>query len=189
MKNIVAAVMAALCWVSACGAVEAGIGFSTKNRSYSIYMPVKLNDIWVVEGVVSSSRNKYNNVEGGSYSYGSYRNHAFGVGVFWRRSVVEKTYFYVGSRFERFTGGGTTGLNASFVAYETEYRLSGNSISPTVGFEYFPTRNISLGADVGYRYSREHYDSYTYSPPLSFIDSYTRTSTEITNNFIVRMYF
>lgn len=180
MKNIAAAMIAALGMVSLCNAVEMGIGVSVRESDKTILIPAKLSNNMVVEGLFFHSRESYDGSGGGAVSSSDTSRSDIGLGFFLLKPVTENIHVYVGprlilSRSKSYSAGGT------WPASESDTK--GYSVIPTVGFEYSFISHLSLGAEVGYQYYNQHNKSNSgYSSRNSGFDT-------VINKLILRMYF
>lgn len=170
---------------------DVGIGVSFKSNEGSIFLPYQVSERFRVEGnlqhrrMQSESRGPW---EGRSNA--TDRSTSIGVGLMWLRPVGQGSTLYAGPRLSY--------LNRSFkntmvsqdpalpreVSYKTS--ASGLSVAPTLGYEYFPIKHLSVGGEVAVSYVKLDggvaWSNAAEAPMRS-------TSTETTSSLIVRMYF
>lgn len=135
MKKIILAAGVSLLSVASTYAAEFGVGADVNNGNATVYVPIKVSDGFRVEPYFSNQKSDQEN------SFNS-RQTEIGLGLFNVSNLSDKTNLLLGAR-------------ASYIRHHYyDESLEGYSVAPTLGFEYFPVQNISLGADVSYVYSK-----------------------------------
>jgi hypothetical protein len=128
---------------------DVGIGMKW-NGGTGILIPVKLNENLMLEGSVaySDSSDTYNGGYFGNSDH-TYKEMSYGVGLFWLKPMGDSVRAYLGPR-------------VAYNQYKTTFESSGVrsdsqtntwSVAPTLGFEYFPVKHLSLGGEVGLSYA------------------------------------
>ena len=92
----------------------------------------------------------------------SNENIEIGLGIFSKTQMTDEIEFYYGGRLGYLTdkrqykqrnnhsaGGGYVYTSV----YETDRKQTGYFLAPTVGIQYFPRPNFSLGIEIAFRYS------------------------------------
>lgn len=140
-------------------AAEVGVGLSLKQDENGIFIPVKARENLFIEGFFRQNSSKAS--PSNSQSQG--QNSAFsasriGLGVFWQKAISDGCQIYAGPRMA-YT---TMKYSATFPAlgdgsgptFTFEDKHHGTTLTPTLGFEYFPVKHVSIGGEVGYEYTR-----------------------------------
>lgn len=162
-------------------AVELGIGVSMKNCENSLFLPLKLNKNWLLEGQVQAMKMKQTvDGDGPTPSFTNSFLRA-GLGIFWTRQVADKTRLMVGSRFSR--------VRRTFGSYGSEDSAQGLDVAPTVGVEFFPVRWLSIGGEVAYGFERITGSSNWNSSITGTSPDYHIRSQETRSALILRAYF
>ncbi|HEX9082867.1 MAG TPA: hypothetical protein VF768_11345, partial [Holophagaceae bacterium] len=114
----------------------------------------------------------------------SYREWAFGVGLFWQKQMPERTSVYLGPRIGYVSE--KNDINAYSVISSND--THGFEVIPTLGFEFFPVKHLSLGGEVGYRFIqvRSSTSFVPYTPGYGPSDI---RSQETVSTFLVRYSF
>lgn len=162
-------------------AVDFGIGVSVKNNENSLFLPLRLNENWLLEGQLQAMKTRQT-VDGTEPAYG-YTNSYLraGLGIFWTRKVAEKTHLLMGSRFSH--------IKRTFGGFGSEDTASGWDVAPTAGLEYFPVRWFSIGGEVAYGFERIKGNNSWHLPVAGESPSYRTRSQETRSAIILRAYF
>jgi len=192
MRKITALSLAALGFYPCCSAQQFGIGMSLKQYESTLYLPVKTKGGLLIEGALTYSHSSQSSSQ--TDSLGNAYNNTYsssslipGVGIFWLMPMTENTHAYLGPRLwyisqkQSNSGyyGGPSGVS-------TENKTHGYAAAPILGFEYFPLKNISIGGEVGYSFTKQSGSS-TSIPVGSSTSDYTSNGT--TSSVMVRYYF
>jgi hypothetical protein len=153
MKSILLA-LAALGLASSSSAAEVGLGVSLKQNENTLYLPVKVSPGFRIEGSLFQSRNSMSSrspaQSGPAFTQtSSFKAEVAGVGLFWLKAVTDNSSLYFGPRLGYISQKYTSGIADD----QFESRRHGYQVSPTLGFEYFPIKHMSLGAEVAYNYT------------------------------------
>lgn len=124
-------------------AADIGVGVDLNAGSNTIYVPINLSKEFRIEPYFSTQKT----YDEDDYSY---RYSKFGVGFFKVTEVADKTNLILGAR-AAYIDGHHSYDNSDFDGY---------SVAPVLGFEYFPVKNISVGADVSIEYGKIDDDGY-----------------------------
>jgi hypothetical protein len=140
------------------GAMDIGLGVSLNNEGggnggYGVSMPLRFANISVepeLSFYSASQDTTYpstptNNRENDFHEY------ILETGVYWRRPVVPSVEMYLGGRvgYVKYAYTYTYPLSP---ASNYKYEESGYFLGPTLGAEYFFSKNFSLGLDVSLLY-------------------------------------
>lgn len=164
---------------------DVGIGLSVRSNDYAIYVPYKASDRIQLEGAIRYAHQNDENEWSGTTPEHWRSSTTFttaGIGVFWLQPVGEKGRAYIGPRL-------TYARNenkSSSPGYSVSNKGDGYAIAPTIGYEYFPVKNVSLGGEVGLEYGRFN-QSFTRD---GINDSASHSSSSgTTSALILRVYF
>lgn len=152
MNKLVSTFFAGVGLLSTCGAADLGFGVSAipENGFRTIYFPVRTGGM-LIEGSLTSG---HGNQSAGQQK-SSYTLFSPGVGVFWLKSITENSNLYLGSRISYiYQKNSSDGYGFTDQTFHFESKNNGYSITPTLGFEYFPIKHLSLGGEVSYSYSK-----------------------------------
>ena len=139
-----------------------GIGASFKSSEAGIYFPVTITPRILVEPYLRYSDGDFESSLVGSTEPGvdsSFTTISFGAGLFGVSQLSDAVDFYYGARAAYVREeSSSTALLISPVPFSSfdprsEGDLDGFSIAPTLGFQYFLTDNISLGAEARWEFS------------------------------------
>ena len=156
MLSLIALFIPAVC----ISAPQFGLGVSINGDSEVLHCPVKLNEQFKLEGLL------------GIYSYDQENSSAadvetimLGIGGYGFMDIYDKTQIYYGGklRYHKVDRPGSD--------------VDGLGIAPTFGFEYFFTKNLSLGGEAELYYMFYNGDS----------DDYKEYGTD--SRVIFRFYF
>jgi hypothetical protein len=161
-----------------------GFGLSANSDDASIYFPIELQEKFKVEPYFRwfKSTDKSNDFEG------ELKQYEFGFGIFYNFNIKESYAVYSGSRFAYINRE----TNSDFIAFDGQLlnqsnELDGFKISPTLGFEYFFTNNISLAGEVEWFYQK--FDQKD-NDPFEGVTRKTDTSQNGTDSrVLLRFYF
>ncbi|HJW34933.1 MAG TPA: hypothetical protein VJ505_16405 [Holophagaceae bacterium] len=145
----------------------------------TLYVPVKVNDAFMVEGTLSYLHFK-NDTGAGTLS--SYRTTSteVGAGFFWLKPLGESTRLYAGPRVSH--GKASTVYGG---APEQRADSQGWTVAPTLGVEYFPLRNVSIGGEIGASYGHATGDRSDFTGHQSVKSTQASTVSSV----ILRYYF
>ena len=87
-----------------------------------------------------------------------------GLGLFSKHQIADELDLYYGGRFGYLANKGRSQQKSEYLSccsgayinrqtYETDRKQTGYFLAPTVGLQYFPRPNFSLGIEVSLRYS------------------------------------
>lgn len=189
MKISLSSLLSTLCLsiaalvASGAQAAQVGLGVADTNYGFNsdwgttVLVPINVNSSLRLEPYFS--RSTYNRSNPGSWhEYG--QSSALGLGVYNVQPAANNTNVLLGVRAEldRSTDHELSG--------STYYRNSynGYSLAPVLGFEYFIVKNLSIGADAAYWFSRET-NRYNSGGSSRYYYSSSGTMTDIT----VKYYF
>lgn len=152
---------------------EVGFGVSFFQDSGTLFVPVAVTPTFRVEPYLGFYRNSATSTQPYARSNSSY---VFGTGAFTTKRVAENIQLYGGSRVAYVRRRQTYSEAQQGFSIQT----SGYLVAPTVGFEYFLQRNISIGAEAGFSYMRTSgHDSYV-ANEADTKESTTSTTTAMT---------
>ncbi len=144
MKKCISATIVSLLLATPVYAVEWGLGASTKSDDNAIYFPVKATDTLRIEPFLRQLKQEEDD-DGRKSNYETFN---IGIGLFSIANIKDKSHFYYGAR-------------ASYTETKTKWqhhygdsktKSYGYTLSPTIGFEYFITDKISIGAEAEWAY-------------------------------------
>lgn len=166
--------------ISTCAmGADFGLGVGFGQDAGTIYAPIDMTVGLRVEPYISAQRQSGTSTLPSSSSTSSAR---YGVGVFATRRATESINVFAGSRFayaKRKLTDSSSGTNNSM-------NTSGYVVAPTIGFEYFFQKNISIGAEAAVSYSRiTGRNTYGSGTDLDTKEISTATSTAVT----IKYYF
>lgn len=157
---------------------EVGLGVSFFQDSGILFAPIAITPSFRVEPYLGFYKNSATSTQPYARSNSSY---VFGTGAFATKRVAENIQLYGGSRVAYLRRKQTY----SDFPQDTSIRTSGYLVAPTVGFEYFLQRNISIGAEAGVSYTRTSgHDSY----PANEADT-KESTTSTTTAMTIRYYW
>jgi len=142
-------------------AADVGVGVDVSAGNNTIYVPINISKEFRVEPYFST----YKNDDDDGFSY---RQSKVGVGLFKVSEAAHNTNVYWGARAAYIDGHSDI----------DESKYDGYSIAPVLGFEYFPVKNISVGADVSLEYTHVDRDN-----------SYDSSSSATKTSIGVKYYF
>jgi len=142
-----------------CQASDLGLGVTLGAPGTTVYVPWKINPELRLEGSLSYRHHFSETPPFAASTSGSglmdiassSTNLAAGLGVFWVRPMSEDTQVNLGSRVEYLWSKQRLRVPMST---PPDTQTHGYAISPTLGFEYFPIKSLSLGGEVGFSYTR-----------------------------------
>lgn len=142
---------------------DIGIGASFKSNEAGIYLPITITPRVFVEPYFRYNyRDTESTLSGGaeSNSDSSFTSLSVGAGIFGVSKLGDAVDFYYGARaaYLRQESSSTFLLinsvpNPSFALPTQEFDADGFSIAPTIGFQYFLTDRLSLGAEARWEFS------------------------------------
>jgi hypothetical protein len=133
------------CAVLAVSSAEAdvGIGVSAKTDEATAYIPITAGRFLFEPYFRSSDRTEDNGTETQHTE-----TYAIGVGIFRLVEPAERVTLYYGGRLARLKEEARSERNSDGAVFgKTE--SDGNSIVPTIGFEYHMLERLSIGAELG----------------------------------------
>ncbi|HJW09353.1 MAG TPA: outer membrane beta-barrel protein [Holophagaceae bacterium] len=184
MRMAAAAAWAVLGIAGACHAGDVGIGVSLKTDDSAIYVPWKLSPHLMLEGRLEYQRysSESTNPGLGSTEY-KMTTYSLGAGLFGQSRLTESTRMYAGGRLSYIDQKQDQGPYLPGFYYKDSRH--GWAVAPTLGVEYFPIKQLSLGAEVGLSYAKLNGVN-----SGGGADSTARTSsTDTVSALIVRYYF
>ncbi len=125
--------------------MDLGVGVQVANSTKTIYLPIKVAETFRLEPYFSGHRQTLDSGRTGGSA--SYSGSDIGIGVFAVRPSIENANLIVGLRMAR-------QRQKQDNAADYKSSLSGYSLAPTLGFEYFFTKSIAVGAEAAVFYSR-----------------------------------
>ena len=168
-------------------AAEFGIGASIKQNESTIFAPIKFNDKFKIEGLfVHSATKQKNSYDNADITKNETNSYSIGMGFYFTKSNTNSinTYYGIKIGYTRITTKYTTiGANPGEI-FVSEFDGNGHYVMPAAGFEYFPIKNISIGAEIGYNfYNSDGSDNFNSRSKTSYTETGTIT------NVIIRYYF
>lgn len=166
-------------------AQQVGLGASLKQGENTVFVPIRTQTmLWepfLNHGHVRQEDTS-NSAPGGTVVF-SQQVWEVGLGVFWRRPVMEQGQLYAGPRLGYVRATSTIDLGAG----GQDRHSDGLELTPVVGYDYAFNTHFSLGAEVGYRYFRMKGAATQSSPDY-------RSDTKATDNgtvtaLVARFYF
>lgn len=142
-------------------AAEFGLGATLNSDASTIYIPINITKEFRLEPFIMSY--KQNQDETSYQDANNYRMNQYGLGLFKVKEAANNTNIFMGARIAYFSG-------------DNGGKFNGYTLAPVIGFEYFPVKNFSLGADAAWEYS--HITSNDYYSDEYITKSY-RTKTSI----------
>ena len=184
MRMAAAAAWAALGITGACRAGDVGIGVSLKSNDSAVYVPWKLSPYLMLEGRLEYQRGSDETTNPGLGSTAFRRTtYSLGAGLFGQRQLGDATRLYAGGRLSYLDEKQEQGPYSPGVDFED--RSHGWAVAPTVGVEYFPIKQLSLGAEVGVSYAKLNGTASMGGPDART----SASSTSTVSALIVRYYF
>jgi hypothetical protein len=172
-------------------AADMGLGVGFGQNSGLIYAPINVTPSFRVEPFFAYYKEK--NTSGEPFaSAQSYSNYVAGVGLFVTQRVAENIDVFGGSRLGYLSRKEKrTQTSYSFAPTEYSSESSGYFIAPTIGFEYYLQKNISIGAEAAISYIKTSgnsvsYDYYSNGNQKSDTKS---SSTSTTTAVVIKYYF
>ncbi len=166
---------------------DIGLGVSLKANEGSIYVPYQIGAGMLVEGNLRYTRQDSSGAgpDHISESFSS-SSQSEGVGLFHLRQLGDKNRLYLGSRL--FYVRDRASRDMQYGDRLTSTR-SGWGITPTLGYEYFPVRHLSVGGEVGWSHTWFRGSDPAFSPDGIGTFRSRGTATGTTSSIIVRAYF
>ena len=143
MKRLLA-LIALLAATSPAMSMDFGIGVQVASSIKTIYLPIKVTETFRFEPYFSGYRQTLDSERTGGSA--SYSGSDIGVGMFAVRPSIENASLIVGLRMAR-------QRQRQDNAADYKSSLSGYILAPTLGFEYFFTKSIAVGAETSVFYS------------------------------------
>lgn len=148
-------------------AAEFGFGATLDGDSTTIYIPINITKEFRVEPYFSSFKQKQSEFSG------AYRANQYGFGLFKVKEAAHNTNIIMGVRAAYFSG-------------DSNGKFDGYNFGPVLGFEYFPVKNFSVGADASWQYTQMEYStSPVYYEDGGYTTKYYRTTTSV----FIKYYF
>jgi len=174
-----------------CQGGDIGLGVSMNTQATDIYVPWKILPHLKLEGLASfehqhsAQTESFADANGVPVQYSSTSSGSstsLGAGVFWLQPLTHASHLYMGPRI-----GFSTSKFTSNTGTASAYRSNTNGlfIAPTLGFEYFPIKALSLGGEIGVSYSKDHSSEHGYNQGHSAHDENENTFSKL----ILRYYF
>jgi hypothetical protein len=179
-------------------------GFSTIWNGAAIYIPINVNPQFRIEPfvMVATDASEETDPDNPEWSYNNeILNYRIGLGLFIKSKISEnsKYNFYYGSKFS-YVNSTSEGVykNGDGMGWWYEeistVELSGFSITPTLGFEYYFIDNCSFGGEIGWNYTQlsgeDKYEALDSSGgSWEDIQELEDTTTGIINRINIRFYF
>lgn len=184
MRMAAAAAWAALGIAGVCHAGDVGIGVSLKANDSAVYVPWTLGPHLMLEGRLEYQRNsdEFSNFGQGTTEIKT-TTYSLGAGLFGQRRLTESTRLYAGGRLSYLDAQQEQGPTPWGTVIEDHRH--GWAVAPTLGVEYFPIKQLSVGAEVGISYAKLNGTNSGVGPNASISSSSTSTVSAL----IVRYYF
>lgn len=150
MKRLLALVSLAI--AAPVWSADIGVGVSVKSNDHTIYVPIDINDTFRIEPLVRYSKDT-------SESDGARTRHEtleIGAGLFKLYPLTESIHIYYGGRLSYLNLESELNYPASMVSSNTS--ADGYRIAPTLGFEYFFNKHVSIGGEAQWFYSDLEHD-------------------------------
>jgi len=142
-KKIVSSMFLSFCSVYA--AADVGIGVSVNSQDRRVYMPIDVSESFRIEPQFTYFEQ--------SISVPTFDNDteytAFSLGLFKKQKMAENFNFFLGARIGYVQDERKTESDTSMSTSD----LSGYSIAPTIGFEYYVFDKLSIGGEVAWSYT------------------------------------
>jgi hypothetical protein len=162
-------------------AEEVGIGVSFFQDSGMVFVPISVTQNFRVEpyaGFYKTSRSSDSPMQSSSNSSS---NSVLGTGLFATGRVLENVQLYGGGRVAYVRRKQSyASSSSSYPSQDTTTSTSGYLVAPTMGFEYFLLKNISIGAEVGISYTRTSGSENNSANEADTRESTSGTSTAMT---------
>jgi len=146
MKRLLA--LASLAIAAPVWSADFGVGVSAKSNDSTIYVPIDINDSFRVEPLVRYSKDT--SVFAGGRS--KYETYEIGTGLFKLYPLTESIHIYYGGRLSYLNLKAETNFQAPVVDFNRS-SSDGYRIAPTLGFEYFFKKHLSIGGEAQWYYS------------------------------------
>jgi len=176
-----------------------GIGASMKSNEGGVYFPISLTQRFLLEPYLQYSDREFEvSVAGspGSGSESSFTNLSIGAGLFGTSELGDALDLYYGARLAyRRQESSSIALLISPVPVTQSLPastsdLDGFAIAPTLGFQYFLTDRISLGAEARWEFSELSGSSINTSPSGAEIRiKETNRQNDTRTDVLLRFYF
>jgi hypothetical protein len=173
-------------------AADMGLGVGFGQNSGLIYAPINVTPSFRVEPFFAYYKEK--NTSGEPFaSAQSYSNYVAGVGLFVTQRVAENIDVFGGGRLGYLSRKEKrTQTSYSFGPAEYSSESSGYLIAPTIGFEYYLQKNISIGAEAAISYIKTSGTNVNYDYYFSNNNQKSDikgSSTSTTTAVVVKYYF
>jgi len=166
---------------------EVGIGVSFLDNSGTVFLPISVTPSFRVEPYVGFFRSSNSGDTSTESTSSSSSNATLGAGLFAMGRAADNVQLYGGSRVGYVRRKQTYSYSSTVSpSSDRVQKTSGFLVAPTIGFEYFLQKNISIGAEVAIAYLRTsgHDDYY------SITESDTKESTTTTlTSMTIRYYW
>lgn len=130
-------------------AANFGFGLSLNSDDAAIYVPIRVQDRISAEPYFRwfKSTEKFNNDKS------TFEQYEIGFGLFYRFQLKDAYALYTGSRFAYMSRDQNfNSILFDGQSFNNNSESDGFKISPTLGFEYFFTKNISLSGEIEWFY-------------------------------------
>jgi len=175
---------------------DAGFGASLGSDDSTIYVPVTVSERIMVEPYLSYSRQKARPESGPQPGATRGETTTIGLGIFGRKIPAEHFSIYYGARLSHRRDKHETSLtdfNTGAVTSVGRVDVSGNTVAPTLGFQYNVLEHFTIGAEVAVEHSSMNLKSGTEVPPGTPAPSLDvrldNNSTTTQTNIVLRYFF
>jgi len=175
---------------------DAGFGASFRSEDTTIYVPVTISKKIMIEPYLSYSRQNAHPESGPQPGATRGETKTIGVGVFGRMIPAEHFSIYYGARLAHRWDKHETSLtdfNTGAVTSVGHVDVSGNTVAPTLGFQYNVLEHFTIGAEIAVEHSSRNLESGTEMPPGTSVPSLDvrldNSSTATRTNIILRFFF
>lgn len=175
---------------------DVGIGVSVRSDDATIYVPVATSKRFMVEPYVHYSRQRSRPELGQPIGATTAEASTIGVGIFRTAVPAENFSIYYGGRLAHTRERNvvlTSDFNTGAVSAVNRVDIDGETVAPTLGFQYHILKHLTIGAEVAVEYSDLELKSTTEMPPGVPAEELgallKSTHTETATNIILRFLF
>jgi len=129
-------------------AADVGVGVSARSDDATIYVPIDVNDTFRIEPLARYAKDT-SIFPGGRTKRETYE---IGTGLFKLYPLTESIHIYYGGRLSYLNLKYDTNFYGPAINSDRS-RSDGYRIAPTLGFEYFFNKHLSIGGEAQWYYS------------------------------------
>lgn len=155
---------------------DVGLGISIESDEGQLYVPFEISDQFRIEPTFIYRMN--DSVEGYGGSKTEYKE--AGVGAIVKNHLATDVLFYYGFRLSYLSS------KIEFRSSSGNSKMDGYSVSPILGFEYYPITRLSIGAEAGLVYATLDGRESSFFDEGDSNEKYTYTNTSLILRFFIK---